>query len=412
MSEYKVIFRIASNDPESENQTRWEPGCPLLFEAVQVSRNTETGQAFLQARIKNISAEEVSSFTAKLSCTFSDGSTAEFATSPLDADILPWCDYTLAPIELPRGDAESADAQVLSADTPSGTWKSENEPLSMPSRRKLDLSQEELAERSRQLEQLGCEKAAEAASHKLDDHGAWTLCPCGRVSVGFARCPACGLPFQSSIQWEDREHLAEEQAKQNTASSRERTRQNKELKTGIGIALVAVLALCIVATCISTCDRSQDSATHNDPASAQTEQPSDRAPKKTDTLAEEREFSGSTEDFIQEVRGNLSSLTEGVSMIRISGQWGIMLGNEAVGIVETDESKDGIGFFVMGDEDANVGAFAYVVGAALMVCDPTIDESDIESAIQPLIDEQRIVRGGVEFEIGKEDELYALIVTL
>lgn len=255
MSEYKIVFRKTSDSPEPENQTKWERGCPLLFEAVQVSRNTETGQAFLQARAKNISAEEVSSFTAKLFCAFSDGSTAEFAANPLDADILPWCDYTLAPIELPRGDAESADVRVLSATSPTSGWASSLEPAALPQRKPLDLSDEALSERRLQLDQLGCAQPEEAAPFGIEEHGSWTLCACGQPSIGHAICPACQLPFEPDVSLEDGqrlESLARERSERQFRKEREAQKrvQSRNARMARASLIVAAL-LAVIATSLA-----------------------------------------------------------------------------------------------------------------------------------------------------------------
>lgn len=255
MSEYKIVFRNTSDGPEPENQTKWEPGCPLLFEAVQVSRNTKTGQAFLQARAKNISAEEVSSFTAKLSCTFSDGSTAEFTASPLDADILPWCDYTLAPIELPRGDAESADARVLSATSPANGWASSLEPGALPQRKPLNLSDEALSERRLQLDQLGCAQPEEAAPFGVEEHGGWTLCACGQPSIGYSTCPACQLPFGPNAVLEDDQHLeslARERSGRQFREEREaRERAQSRSTRVVRASLIAATLLVVIAVTLA-----------------------------------------------------------------------------------------------------------------------------------------------------------------
>ena len=41
MANFKVVFR--SDNQGADTSPGWEPGCPLLVNAVQVSRNTDTG---------------------------------------------------------------------------------------------------------------------------------------------------------------------------------------------------------------------------------------------------------------------------------------------------------------------------------------------------------------------------------
>lgn len=203
MSDYKVVVRLTSDATSPDNQTKWSPGCPIMLEAIQISRNTATGRAFLQARVRNISTSEVESFKAKLQCTFSDGSTDQFEVNPLDADVSPWRDYTLPPIELPRGDAISADAAIVSTCYAGGTNIACDKPASLPFRSKLELSETALKERTAQLAEIGCTKAEAAAPYRTDEHESWTLCSCGQVSLGYKTCPSCGLPFGRHGEIED-----------------------------------------------------------------------------------------------------------------------------------------------------------------------------------------------------------------
>ena len=55
MANYKVILRQSVD----QDDNFWEPGCPLIVETLQVSRNTETGEAYLQVKIKNLSAQTI-----------------------------------------------------------------------------------------------------------------------------------------------------------------------------------------------------------------------------------------------------------------------------------------------------------------------------------------------------------------
>ena len=56
MSDYKVIFKAVAQT-EGGHALTWEPGCPALFTAVQVSRNTSTSAAFLQLKVRNVSSK-------------------------------------------------------------------------------------------------------------------------------------------------------------------------------------------------------------------------------------------------------------------------------------------------------------------------------------------------------------------
>lgn len=274
MARYKVVFRASSDNPDPERLTKWEPGCPLAFEAIQVSRNVGTGQAFLQGRLKNVSAKEVPSFKAVFTCTFSDGSTADFASHPLDADIPPWMDYTISPIELPRGDVLGASGTVAQA----GAWASTGSLLISARERPLVLSEEAMQERLLQLGESGCEKAEDSAPYGIAGGGGWALCSCGQMSVGYDACPVCRTPFSLGKELENEQYLlllatnraeerarrdqeearrseelarlereAEERAQEETIRKQARTK--KTVKT-IGAIITAVFAIALAATAL------------------------------------------------------------------------------------------------------------------------------------------------------------------
>ena len=71
MANFKVVFR--SDNQGADTSPGWEPGCPLLVNAVQVSRNTDTGQCYLQLKLSNISGATVTSFKLHAAVSYVDG---------------------------------------------------------------------------------------------------------------------------------------------------------------------------------------------------------------------------------------------------------------------------------------------------------------------------------------------------
>lgn len=63
MANFKVAYRVDMKT-KGEDGLAWEPGCPVAFRAIQVSRNVNTADAFLQAEVCSVSGEEISSFKA------------------------------------------------------------------------------------------------------------------------------------------------------------------------------------------------------------------------------------------------------------------------------------------------------------------------------------------------------------
>lgn len=193
MSDYKVVFRTDAENAESG--ITWERGCPLLLEAVQVSRNTETGAAFLQTKIRNLSASIVESFHMELTCTYQDGSSETFETEPLDADIPPCGEHTPKPVKLAKGNAVRAWGRILSANGSQSHWQSSSDPEPLPLREKLELSSAALRERTLQLGELGCSKASDAAPYACVEQDRWTQCaPAGRSAWGWTHAHPAGSP--------------------------------------------------------------------------------------------------------------------------------------------------------------------------------------------------------------------------
>ena len=79
MANYKIIFK--------DEKCPWEAGCPVLITAVQVSRNTETSEAYLQVKVKNVSNQDVESIYATLDVKFSDETSETVSIESLDADV-------------------------------------------------------------------------------------------------------------------------------------------------------------------------------------------------------------------------------------------------------------------------------------------------------------------------------------
>ncbi len=69
MANFKVAYRVDMKT-KGEDGLAWEPGCPVAFRAIQVSRNVNTADAFLQAEVRNVSGEEIGSFKARFNVSY------------------------------------------------------------------------------------------------------------------------------------------------------------------------------------------------------------------------------------------------------------------------------------------------------------------------------------------------------
>ena len=249
MADYKVVFRADAEHPDSEHAITWERGCPLMFEVIQIARDTESGKAFLQTKVRNLSGAAVLSFKAKLVSHYKDGSREEFETEPLDADIAPWGEYSPKPIALSRGDAVYAEAFILSVSMEKRGWESENNALPLPTNDLLVLSADALNERISLLRERGCRKACETSPYSYTEHAGWSQCPCGQVVMECKTCPACGLRLTGIMETEDGEFLknaiGERAARAEIKKQQDAERKAKAKRRAIIGGTVAAVLVCV-----------------------------------------------------------------------------------------------------------------------------------------------------------------------
>lgn len=193
MGEFKVIYRIDSTNATPE--IKWEEGCPLLLDALQISRDTDTGEAFLQSRFRNISGQKIESFSVEFTVQYDNGERETLNLDPLDADIFPGEKYDAKPFELSAGDAVSVEVKTESAKQSLNEWVSSCPASAIPKPDLLSLSSVALEERSIELREMGCRESGKASHYAIGRHDGWTLCPCGQINVGISFCVSCGLHF-------------------------------------------------------------------------------------------------------------------------------------------------------------------------------------------------------------------------
>ena len=249
---YKVIFREEGCLSE-KSALKWEVGCPLMLSAVQISRNTETAQAYLQAKAMNISENEINEVFAEAVIQYSDNSTETLRLDNLDADIPPSATYLFSPAILSRGDAVRADIRVMRAKLANSVeWASCDNPINVERGEKLNLSKEYATARNGILRESGCCKVADATS-RIVDKGSYWICTCGQVNLA-AHCANCKVGRTGALKSEDMGSLEERVArsKEEAARSKEEATRSKEEAVHLAqkrkkIALIAAAAVCLVA---------------------------------------------------------------------------------------------------------------------------------------------------------------------
>lgn len=231
MSGFKIVYRIDPTDDTPE--ITWEEGCPLLLDALQIARNTDTGEAYIQTRFLNISGEKINSFKVTITVAYGDGSEESLCLNPLDADVFSGMTYSAKPVALSAGDAIAAKVKVESVERDSGQWVSH---LPLSKVRKpcaLSLSSTALEERVSELRELGCKDSRRASLYSIERNDGWTLCPCGQINVETKRCVSCGLDLSAYIsELEDLKTLSQKGADRKEREEAERRkREEKQAET-------------------------------------------------------------------------------------------------------------------------------------------------------------------------------------
>ncbi len=183
MADYKVIHRAEGAE------IPWEPGCPVALTAMQVSRNTETSECWLQAKARNVSGADASSIYAVARLEYADGTSEELPVEYLDADVAAGSEQSLKPRRLPRGDVRSCELVVTRVEVQGEIWESVGAASPLPAREKLALPARAAEQRAINL---GIGPGDPAAGGKVRDHGGWWACACGQVNVRRESCCSCG----------------------------------------------------------------------------------------------------------------------------------------------------------------------------------------------------------------------------
>lgn len=206
MAEFKVIYKLTQDWDAEELSIPWAEGCPLAVEKMQVARNVETGEAYFQAKLKNISDREVLSYKALFTCCYEDGTEEQKPVETLDADIAAGGYAEIRPLKLSRGDVKNVRLSICALKTTLGNWESEGEITHLPPREVLLLDPEAKKERIYQLKMSGCAVFPTAENHCCESHGSWWRCACGAINVGYAKCRFCGIDpeVEKTLHDEDR----------------------------------------------------------------------------------------------------------------------------------------------------------------------------------------------------------------
>lgn len=212
MADYKVIYK-------AEGKTiPWEPGYPVVITAIQISRDVNSSEAYLQAKALNVANARIESIGIELEFRRNDGSISHATVSYPDADIPAGKEVILEPNKLPRGDVNSCAATVAWAKAADKIWKSSAKAEALPSREELSLTSRALEQRARNLE---TSSNRTITTGKLQDHGDWWVCACGQVNVRRNACLSCACQREELIANEDEAKLLADADKHDAEEFRE-----------------------------------------------------------------------------------------------------------------------------------------------------------------------------------------------
>lgn len=254
MAKYKVILRQDATTSE-HNSLLWEAGCPLFIEAIQVSRNTESGQAFLQVKVKNITATPIRSFDLGVNVSFEQNREQNVQINMLDADIMPGASKALSPIELTQGDVVGLRYKTLEVKTDDSLWQSQKDPEILPELTSLGLDDALSQERYKLLLEYGAKISHEQRTqnpHMEDkahiEQNDWWICICGHPNVESDTCAGCNVSKEQIRQTESKEFLERAIEQRKEGERAEAAKRKKAIKVGAvaSVAVIAIIAILIL----------------------------------------------------------------------------------------------------------------------------------------------------------------------
>lgn len=224
MTNYKVVFR---NDLDSKNLA-WEPGCPLLVEAIQVARNTQTSVAFLQAKVRNISNEYVQSFEAEWKIIYEKEEAQIIEQSYLDADIASKQEREITPEELLFSDVESVEYRIISVRTDKRKWQTAKPLIKIASNKLGEFTSRQLNLRCELFTEKNIPNPKSAAQNSLQEIDDSWICVCGMPNVATDNCVRCAAPKKFLKKCESDEGLRELMAARKERLDKEAVEAKKE----------------------------------------------------------------------------------------------------------------------------------------------------------------------------------------
>lgn len=251
---YKVAARIEGA------QIPWEEGCPIILEAIQISRDAEKASAYLQARVKNVGARCVEYIRIVTTLSLSNENAVNAAFEYFDISIKPGESAALPAQPTEQVNVVGIEAKTDAVKTDVSEWKSAGEGGAIPEGgRLLVLDPELLSERRKLFDENGL--ATAHADYLVQSGSNWWVCACGQLNVRRKTCWLCRAERAFLEKTEDAQLLQQSAAKRAAADKKaEQEAQRAEeakreriakVKRGFKIAIPIVVAVGILAIAIA-----------------------------------------------------------------------------------------------------------------------------------------------------------------
>ena len=186
MSEYKVIFR--------DDSPSYQLGCPLQINVIQIARNVETSQCFLQIKTTNISNSTIHAFSLQARVVARGGLTESVFFEHLDAEITAGAEFKPTPKPINAKEIDGALVLVTRVNNSGASaWQ---EPRVLAPQQAIELSERARTERRKQMLASGVNIAALPNIELKYEHSQGTeRCTCGACNVNRKYCRICNAPF-------------------------------------------------------------------------------------------------------------------------------------------------------------------------------------------------------------------------
>ena len=234
MAKYRVVLRYDLDN--TSHPILWEPGCPLLVEAAQISKNTETSECCLQTKVRNISQRTIEGFELLIDIQYGDGTCEAATVRAPDAAMQGGAEFLPTPQKIKGSDPVSLATTVCSVKLDNNTWSSDGNPSPLPELSPLSLSPKQAKERKIIITETA-KGIVPDWSKGLVKQDNWWLCPCGALNVDRGQCHKCGFQLSELTDLENPGYLKK-------AASKLRKRK---MRLAIGcVAIILILTLLFI----------------------------------------------------------------------------------------------------------------------------------------------------------------------